>query len=233
MFKQFMLVLLMVGLMFGTAVAADETAFTSVFDQEAECFQTLDYDNMPARSTKVWAAEERGSMSRSGMTAGVNFGRNYMLATGKHWYDGFRDAVILPCCTGGSVEPAYICPEPAVVIVLEAQTFVVYFDFDKDNIKEDQVAVLEAALAYALEGGATSIDLAAFCDFRGDVPYNKDLGARRAASVQEWFEVRGLNIITYDVNNHGKLASLVHALKDGSLFCDACKDDRRVEITVE
>ena len=128
------------------------------------------------------------------------------------------------------------CEEKTVVFIqvdprIEPVTFVVYFDFDKSNIRDDQVAVLQDALDYAKQGGVSEIKLASFCDFRGSVDYNTGLGSRRAEAVKAWFAENGLDT-AYVVENNGKLKSLVHALLNGK-FCKECWSDRRVEITVK
>lgn len=69
---------------------------------------------------------------------------------------------------------------------------VVYFDFDKSNVRPDQVTKLEevARRMKTMPGKALLIE--GHCDERGTEEYNRSLGDRRALSIREWLAGHGV-----------------------------------------
>jgi len=70
---------------------------------------------------------------------------------------------------------------------------IVYFDYDKDEIRDDQKATLEAKVPILTANGALRIRVAGHTDDRGSDEYNIALGQRRAASVKRYLAARGIN----------------------------------------
>jgi len=68
---------------------------------------------------------------------------------------------------------------------------VVYFDFDKSEIRPDTRAVLEQHSAY-LNAHPTNIRLEGHADERGSREYNLALGEKRADSVKRTFTILGV-----------------------------------------
>jgi len=116
-------------------------------------------------------------------------------------------------------------PEPAVIVDAE---FVVFFDFDMSNIRADQLATLEDALAYAKMYDAP-IALDGFCDFRGSNEYNIALGDRRASAVKAWFVENGIDPDRISTASYGELG--VRDLV--GRFCKECFKDRKVTIKIK
>jgi peptidoglycan-associated lipoprotein len=69
---------------------------------------------------------------------------------------------------------------------------VVYFDYDKDEIRDDQKATLEAKVPILTANSALRIRVAGHTDDRGSDEYNIALGQRRAASVKRYLAARGI-----------------------------------------
>jgi peptidoglycan-associated lipoprotein len=69
---------------------------------------------------------------------------------------------------------------------------VVYFDYDKDEIRDDQKATLEAKVPILTSNSALRIRVAGHTDDRGSDEYNIALGQRRAASVKRYLAARGI-----------------------------------------
>ena len=234
MFKRiFIAGLIIVGLFVGTSSANNE--FMPYYGKDADCFMTI--GDSSDQDTSIWVYKERGP----------EFGRNYFKVNGSYWREhSTAREVVLPCCKRGSVSSVWACPEPETImsvkedtfvseptVVLTPKTFVVYFDFDKYNIREDQVVVLEEAKAYADKGKAIAITLISYCDFRGTNDYNDDLGYKRITSVENWFLDNGLETVSvYSLTNNGESMSVVKSVSKNG-FCKGCISDRRVEITVE
>jgi peptidoglycan-associated lipoprotein len=81
----------------------------------------------------------------------------------------------------------------------------VYFDFDRYNIRPDQVPTLQAKAAFLNASGASS-ELQGFADERGTEAYNLALGDRRAKSARNYLVDLGisgsrLNTISYGESN--------------------------------
>ena len=61
----------------------------------------------------------------------------------------------------------------------------IYFDFDKSNIRTDQLGRLEADASWLKEHRGVKFTIEGGCDERGSAEYNLDLGDRRANRVKE------------------------------------------------
>ncbi len=68
---------------------------------------------------------------------------------------------------------------------------VVYFDFDRDDIKAEYLSVIKAQAAN-LAGNAKKVTLEGHADERGSREYNLSLGERRAKSVAEVLKANGV-----------------------------------------
>lgn len=69
---------------------------------------------------------------------------------------------------------------------------VVYFDYDKDALRDDARAVLDAkSLILAANPGATVV-ITGHTDEQGTSEYNLALGQRRAAQVKRYLEAKGI-----------------------------------------
>jgi outer membrane protein OmpA-like peptidoglycan-associated protein len=68
----------------------------------------------------------------------------------------------------------------------------IYFDFDKYNIRPDQVPVVDDVAAKMQADPAMNVDLQGNTDSIGSEEYNLALGNRRSVSVQRALEERGV-----------------------------------------
>jgi peptidoglycan-associated lipoprotein len=69
---------------------------------------------------------------------------------------------------------------------------VVYFDFDKDQLRDDARAVLDAKAAVLAANGGITIVVTGHTDEQGTSEYNVALGQRRAAQVKRYLESKGI-----------------------------------------
>lgn len=90
--------------------------------------------------------------------------------------------------------------------VLEGRTsdpmLPVYFDFDKSNIRSDQVSRIRKNASYLKKNTGTRIRIEGNCDERGTNEYNMALGERRALSAKRYLvnlgvASRSLKTISY------------------------------------
>lgn len=69
---------------------------------------------------------------------------------------------------------------------------VIYFDFDRSNIRPDQLANIEFNLKYLLSNLDAKVVIEGHCDERGTVEYNFALGERRAKAVRGYYIKNGV-----------------------------------------
>lgn len=70
---------------------------------------------------------------------------------------------------------------------------VIYFDFDRSEIRRDQLDRLDKNLRYLLKDGDVKVLIEGHCDERGTTEYNFALGERRAQAVREYFVRNGIS----------------------------------------
>ena len=74
-----------------------------------------------------------------------------------------------------------------------AETFPdIFFDYDKWNIRDDQLASIGVVLAWLQKYPDSTMTIEGHCDERGSVRYNIDLGQRRADTTKAWLVAHGV-----------------------------------------
>jgi peptidoglycan-associated lipoprotein len=68
----------------------------------------------------------------------------------------------------------------------------VYFDFDRDQLRDDATAVLDSKAAVLLANPAVTLVVTGHTDERGTSEYNLALGQRRAAQVKRYLVGKGV-----------------------------------------
>jgi len=81
---------------------------------------------------------------------------------------------------------------------------VVYFDFDKSDIKPDTRQIIEAHAQYLSEHPDVHIVLEGHCDERGTREYNLGLGERRSKSVQQVMSLLGVSGSQLELVSYGE-----------------------------
>ncbi|MCX7046870.1 MAG: peptidoglycan-associated lipoprotein Pal [Candidatus Sumerlaeota bacterium] len=69
----------------------------------------------------------------------------------------------------------------------------IYFDYDKSNIRPDQIPMIDGNAKYLLENPALHIQIEGHCDERGTREYNYSLGERRAKMVVDYLAKKGVS----------------------------------------
>lgn len=80
----------------------------------------------------------------------------------------------------------------------------VFFDFDKYNIREDQMANLEHDAAYLKKWKSVRILIEGHCDERGTNEYNMALGHRRASAAKDYLVSLGVEEHRIEVISYGE-----------------------------
>lgn len=108
-----------------------------------------------------------------------------------------------------------------------AITAKVYFDYDKDEIRDDQKAVLEAKVGILNANTGLRLRIAGHTDDRGSDEYNLALGQRRAASVQRYLVSRGIAASRFETVSFGKERPAAQGQNE-----DAWSKNRRAEFDI-
>jgi peptidoglycan-associated lipoprotein len=80
----------------------------------------------------------------------------------------------------------------------------VFFDYDKDSIRDDGRAALQRNAAWLAKWPHTHIDIEGHCDERGTAEYNLALGDRRAVVVRDYLVSLGVSSDRLLVKSLGK-----------------------------
>lgn len=68
----------------------------------------------------------------------------------------------------------------------------VYFDYDRDNLRDEAAALLDAKAAILLGNPGVTLAITGHTDERGTAEYNLALGQRRAAQVKRYLVAKGV-----------------------------------------
>lgn len=118
-------------------------------------------------------------------------------------------------------------PAPAPVTPMEKETitFSLHFGFDKYQITDEMIPVLEQAKMILDENPSASYIIAGHTDSTGPEAYNQGLSERRAGSVKDWMVANGVNVSRLESKGYGELSP-----KYDNATIEGRKLNRRVEI---
>ncbi|MCM8799453.1 MAG: OmpA family protein [Candidatus Omnitrophica bacterium] len=94
---------------------------------------------------------------------------------------------------------------PSLLIKKIIKNVKVYFDFDKADLREDHIPILEEAVKILKKNPASSILITGNCDRRGPEEYNLKLGRRRAEAVKRFMQEKGIPEERIKIISRGKL----------------------------
>lgn len=100
-------------------------------------------------------------------------------------------------------------PDPADPVL---SNMVIYFDFDRDSIRQEFTATLDAHAGFLMENPRRRVRLEGHTDERGSREYNIGLGERRALSVRRYLLLQGvaadqLTTVSYGEERPAQLGS--------------------------
>jgi outer membrane protein OmpA-like peptidoglycan-associated protein/LysM repeat protein len=99
-------------------------------------------------------------------------------------------------------------PRPSLLIKKIVKNVKIYFDFDKDAIRDDAKLVLDDAYGSLKRSPETSILITGNCDIRGTETYNDKLGKQRADAVKQYMLDKGLDESRIRIISRGKLDAI-------------------------
>jgi opacity protein-like surface antigen len=125
------------------------------------------------------------------------------------------------CPNGVRILATENCPAPPPI-----GPFIVFFDWDKDEITPAAAAILDNAAAAYAQTGSASVTLAGHADRSGSDAYNVGLSQRRANNVRSYLAGRGVPDGSITTEAFGESRPLVDT-------ADGVREpqNRRVEIT--
>jgi len=86
----------------------------------------------------------------------------------------------------------------------------VFFDYDKNALRDDGRAVLQRDAAWLAKWPGTRVTLEGHCDERGSAEYNVALGDRRAEAARDYLVSLGVSSNRLVVRSLGKEAPFCH-----------------------
>jgi outer membrane protein OmpA-like peptidoglycan-associated protein len=118
-------------------------------------------------------------------------------------------------------------PAPAVQDIVQAKSYLVFFDFDSSQLTPDAQSIVATAAADALAGNSTRLDVTGHTDRSGSDAYNQALSIRRATSVQNALIANGVPADLIVIRGAGESEPLVPT-------ADGVREpqNRRVEIVI-
>jgi OOP family OmpA-OmpF porin len=118
-------------------------------------------------------------------------------------------------------------PAPAAAEVVQAKSYLVFFDFDSSQLTADAQSIVATAAADALAGGSPSLNVTGHTDRSGSDAYNQALSIRRATAVQNALIAGGVPAGIIVIRGAGESEPLVPT-------ADGVREpqNRRVEIVI-
>jgi len=101
----------------------------------------------------------------------------------------------------------------------------IYFDFDKYNLTSRSIQTLRGVISAMSDNESLLLTVEGHADERGTREYNLALGQRRAESVADYLESRGINRSRLIIKSYGEEVPAVSASNE-----NAWSKNRRVEI---
>jgi peptidoglycan-associated lipoprotein len=123
--------------------------------------------------------------------------------------------------------PTRTTPNANIDELFGANVRPIYFDYDKSDIRPDQVARLEANAAWLKQNPNIRLTVEGHCDERGSQEYNLALGDRRANAVKEFLLSQGIAQSRMNVISYGEERPACHEETD-----DCYQRNRRAEFVM-
>ncbi|MCC5861975.1 MAG: peptidoglycan-associated lipoprotein Pal [Gammaproteobacteria bacterium] len=113
-------------------------------------------------------------------------------------------------------------PDPADPVL---SNMTIFFDFDRDNIRQEFIPTLDAHAAFLMENPRRRVRLEGHTDERGSREYNIGLGERRALSVRRYLLLQGVSADQLSTVSYGEERPAVLGSNE-----QAWSQNRRVEL---
>ncbi|MDD4909501.1 MAG: OmpA family protein [Candidatus Omnitrophica bacterium] len=101
-------------------------------------------------------------------------------------------------------------PRAALLIKKIIKNVKIYFDYDKSELRDDAVDILENAVRVLGRNPDASVLITGNCDLRGSEAYNEKLGRRRGEAVRRFMLDNGIPEERIRIVSRGKLDAIAH-----------------------
>jgi len=116
-------------------------------------------------------------------TTDPSFGTNFAGVRYTSSYSSHSVLASLAVRFGAPPPPVVVPPAPPAPPPLARKVFLVFFDWDRDTITPDGMAIIQQAAAAFRAGGPVTIQVTGYADRSGSPGYNQRLSERRANNV--------------------------------------------------
>ncbi|MEQ9639687.1 MAG: OmpA family protein [Alphaproteobacteria bacterium] len=89
-----------------------------------------------------------------------------------------------------------MAPKPTAMAEPPASDYLVFFDFDRSEIRADSASILNSVINAVRELKTGTVELIGHADRAGATTYNQRLSERRAEAVRQYLAGRGLSVQT-------------------------------------
>lgn len=114
-----------------------------------------------------------------------------------------------PAAQPAAPPPAAAAPAPRPAMPDVPKTYLVFFDWDRAELRPDAIAIIRTAADNAKRGGISRIEATGHADRSGPDPYNDRLSQRRAAAVKAELVRQGVTERDIAVAGKGEREPLV------------------------
>ncbi|MBF0493910.1 MAG: OmpA family protein [Candidatus Omnitrophica bacterium] len=97
---------------------------------------------------------------------------------------------------------------PSLLVRKIIKNVKIYYDYDKSEIRDDAVPILESAVKALEKNPGASILITGNCDIRGSETYNLKLGRQRAEAVKNFMLNKGIDEKKVIIVSRGKLDAI-------------------------
>jgi len=118
--------------------------------------------------------------------------------------DAARVTVRIPAAPPARSETPRTQPAISISELFRQNVGTIYFDYDKADVRFDQVARLEANAAWLKQHPEVKFTIEGNCDERGSEEYNLGLGDRRANAVKEFLVKQGISQSRINTLSYGE-----------------------------
>jgi peptidoglycan-associated lipoprotein len=115
-----------------------------------------------------------------------------------------------PPAAPASVTPPAARPNVSLSDLFAQNVQPILFDYDKSDIRSDQISRLNADAAWLKEHRDAKFTIEGYCDDRGTEEYNLGLGDRRANGVKEYLIQQGIDTSRIKVVSYGEERPICH-----------------------
>ena len=118
--------------------------------------------------------------------------------------------------------------KPAVVMAPPEPDFLVFFDWDRANLRADAARILDQVVSAISALGSPKVSLIGNTDTTGPADYNMRLSVRRADAVRDYLMRRGVSSASISATGRGETDLRVPTPDNVRE-----EENRRVEISLE